>query len=349
MSQNNSPRRITVAEMAPHIHSFAYGENKVAKISAWLINWINDSLKTGKIKPLDFLPSKGALAFHIGVSLGTMQNVYRIVEDEGLVESKQKIGTYIKDTKIYTEKLTSKREGVCELIKGYIISQKFKEGDKLKSIRKISSEIDIPNTTVRIAINTLIKQGIIERNGKNFIVKNTKFAVNDIKVKNLADKVSEHIKSYIANKCKSGDKLPSNSSLASMYNVSIKTVHDAIRILETQGILKSRRGYYGTIVCSADSSDELYRYEKAEYKIRNYITENSSEGDKLPAIREFAKMFSVSTKTVKKALDNLAYDGYVAFSRGRNGGTFVLEVPQPADKNYTWLAISPDFISSTEN
>ena len=157
MSQNNSPRRITVAEMAPHIHSFAYGENKVAKISAWLINWINDSLKTGKIKPLDFLPSKGALAFHIGVSLGTMQNVYRVVEDEGLVESKQKIGTYIKDAKVCTEKLTSKREGVCELIKGYIISQKYKEGDKLKSIRKISSEINVPNTTVRIAINTLIK------------------------------------------------------------------------------------------------------------------------------------------------------------------------------------------------
>ena len=349
MSQNNSPRRITVAEMAPHIHSFAYGENKVAKISAWLINWINNSLKTGKIKPLDFLPSKGALAFHIGVSLGTMQNVYRVVEDEGLVESKQKIGTYIKDAKVCTEKLTSKIEGVCELIKGYIISQKYKEDGKLKSIRKISSEINILNTTVRIAINTLIKQGIIERNGKNFIVKNTKFAVNDIKVKNLADKIAEHIKSYIKENCKSGGKLPSNSSLASMFNVSIKTVHDAVKILENEGILKARRGYYGTIVFSPDVTNELYSYEKTEYKIRNYIMKNSSEGDRLPSIREFSKMFDVSTKTIKKALDNLADDGYITYSRGRKGGTFVIEVPQTADKNYTWLAINPDFIQNADN
>lgn len=349
MSQNNSPRRITVAEMAPHIHSFAYGENKVAKISAWLINWINDSLKTGKIKPLDFLPSKGALAFHIGVSLGTMQNVYRVVEDEGLVESKQKIGTYIKDAKVCTEKLTSKREGVCELIKGYIISQKYKEGDKLKSIRKISSEINVPNTTVRIAINTLINQGIIERDGKNFMVKNTNFVINNIEFKNLADKVAEHIKSYIKENCKYGGKLPSNSSLASMYNVSIKTVHDAIKILEENGVLKTRRGFYGTIVLSEDSYNELYSYEKIEYRIRHYIMNNSQEGGKLPSIREFSKMFDVSTKTIKTALDNLADDGYITFSRGRNGGTFVLEVPQAADKSYTWLAINPEFISSSEN
>ena len=97
MSQNDSPRRITIAEMAPHVHSFKMGENKVTKISDWLRNWINSALKTGKIKPLDFLPPKGALAFHIGVSLGTIQNVYRIIEDEGLIESKQKIGTYIKE------------------------------------------------------------------------------------------------------------------------------------------------------------------------------------------------------------------------------------------------------------
>ncbi len=349
MSQNDFPRRISVSEMAPHIHSFNVGENKVAKISAWLINWINLSLESGKIKPLDFLPTKGSLAFHIGVSLGTMQNVYRVVEDEGLIESKQKVGTYIKDNAICTEKLTSKREGTCEIIKGYIISQKYKEGDKLKSIRKISSEINVPNTTVRIAINTLIKQGIIERNGNDFIVKNIKFEVHNIEIKNLADKIAERIKSYVKKNCKSGDKLPSNSSLASMFNVSIKTVHDAVRILEGEGILKSRRGYYGTIVLSQDSTDELYRYEKVEYKIRGYITVNASEGDKLPSIREFSRMYGVSTKTIKNALDNLAYDGYITFSRGRNGGTFVLEVPQAADKNYTWLAINPDFVSQNEH
>ena len=85
MSQVENSRRITVAEMAPHVHSFLPNENKVNKISDWLINWIKKSLKEGSIKPYDYLPSKGDLAFHTGVSLGTMQNVFRIVQAGQLV------------------------------------------------------------------------------------------------------------------------------------------------------------------------------------------------------------------------------------------------------------------------
>ena len=38
-------RQITVAEMAPHIHKFYAGENKVNKIADWLAEWIRLSLK----------------------------------------------------------------------------------------------------------------------------------------------------------------------------------------------------------------------------------------------------------------------------------------------------------------
>ena len=79
MSQNSAPRRITVAEMSPHVHSFLSGENKVNKISGWLISWIEKSLSTKSIKPYDLLPLKEDLAFHIGVSKGTIQNVFRNV------------------------------------------------------------------------------------------------------------------------------------------------------------------------------------------------------------------------------------------------------------------------------
>ena len=34
MSKESAPRQISVAEMAPHVHSFLSGENKVNKISA---------------------------------------------------------------------------------------------------------------------------------------------------------------------------------------------------------------------------------------------------------------------------------------------------------------------------
>ena len=54
-------------------------------------------------------------------------------------------------------------------------------------------------------------------------------------------------------------------------------------------------------------------------------------------------MFNVSKKTIKNALDSLAYDGYITYSRGRNGGTFVLDIPADDNKGYTWLALSSDF------
>ena len=75
MSKKSASRQISVAEMAPHVHSFKSGENKVNKISEWLIQWIKVNLKSKKIKPYDKLPSKADLACHTGVSIGTIQNV----------------------------------------------------------------------------------------------------------------------------------------------------------------------------------------------------------------------------------------------------------------------------------
>lgn len=344
MSQNASPRQITVAEMAPHVHSFLPGENKANKIFNWLSDWIRESLAGGKIKPNDFLPPKGDLACHIGVSLGTMQNVFRMIEDIGLVESKQKIGTYIKapDTQ-RSEKLTSKRDSACEIIKSYIIENKFKIGDRLLSTRKLSSVLNIPSTTVRIALNKLITEKIVEKQDKLFVIKNLNFKINKNETKTLVDKIAERINKYIKTKLKPGDKLPASSALADMYNVSIKTIHDAIFILSVAGIVKTRRGYYGTIVSDKNENENLYFYEQVLLKIKKYIADNCKPNDKLPTIKEFSEVFSVSTKTIKKALDNLAEDGYITFSRGRMGGTFVIDIPIISDSGYTWLALSPEF------
>ena len=93
----------------------------------------------------------------------------------------------------------------------------------------------------------------------------------------------------------------------------------------------------------------MYFYEEIELKIKHYITQNSEVGSKLPSIVEFSEMFNVSTKTIKKALDNLAYDGYVTFTRGRYGGTFVIDIPQSVNESYKWLAITSDYVLESEN
>lgn len=352
MTNQNNSRQISVAEMAPHVHNFLPRENKVDKISAWLIDWIKASLETGKIKHSDFLPTKESLAFHIGVSKGTIQNVYRKVEDFGLICSKQKIGTYVNaiPNNKSEVKLTSKRDFAVEKIKEYILNNNLKKDDILPSIRVLAKKTNISNSTIRVAIESLIWEKILAKNKNEFFILSTDFKVNNIEHQTLVDKITKNIKKMIANKSFANNKFPTNLELANEFKVSIKTIHDAIKILSREGLLKARRGRYGTqILVANSSSNELYYYERVEIKIKHYITENCEVGMKLPSIIEFSKQFKVSAKTIKKALDNLAEEGYITFARGRNGGTFVTDIPQDGGEAYKWLAINPQFMSSNSN
>lgn len=346
---NIDARQITVAEMAPHVHSFGMNENKVEKISNWLIDWIKLNLASGKIKPYDMLPPKGDLAFHIGVSKGTMQNVFRCVEDRGFVESKQRIGTFIKPSGYVSEKLTSKREIAAAAVKKYLKQNNYQPGDKIVSTRQLSQIIGFSNTTIRIAFTSLISENILEKKGNVFVVRCINFETDELKQATLADKVADKIKQYVKNDFSAGDKLPTNGELAKRFNVSIKTIHDSMKLLIKEGILSSRRGRYGTIVAGDGEKTELYNYEKIELKIRQYIHDNCEVGAKLPTIAEFSEIFKMSQKTIKRALNNLSEDGYLTFVRGRYGGTFVTDIPQDIYEAYKWLALSSDYVSILEN
>ena len=341
--------KITVADMSPHIHHFQPNENKVEKILEWIKNWIQMSLECGKIHPYYLLPSKADLAYHIGVSQGTMQNVFRLLEDAGIVESKQRIGTYIINSKkkIKIKKFTSKREIAVEVIKKYFSENNLKVGDKIMPMRKLAKITGISNTTLRMAMSCLLSEGFLEKQENDFVIKKIDFQVKNIQIKTLVEKVAESLKIYIFDNYTTGDRLPSNIELTKIFNVSSKTIHDAIKLLSKQGVLYTRRGQYGTIVLGEKmDSGTLYFYEKIEQKIRQYLVDNCQVGDKLPSIREFAKIYKTSEKTIKKALDNLSQEGYLGFARGRYGGTFVMDMPQPSGESYKWLAISTDYIAN---
>ncbi|MBQ8636165.1 GntR family transcriptional regulator, partial [bacterium] len=72
-------------------------ESKSIVIGKWLSEWIKSDLASGKIQVNNIIPSKAEFAYLLGVSVGTMQNAFRYLEDLGFVESKQCIGTMIKD------------------------------------------------------------------------------------------------------------------------------------------------------------------------------------------------------------------------------------------------------------
>lgn len=370
-------RRINISELPKDVPNFneTY-EQKQTLVKKWLVNWITSGLNNSSIKENDILPTKAELSEHLGVSLGTVQNAIRSVEDEGYLKSKQRTGTMISNctNPINTSsKSTSKRDKTVFTIKKYIVENNLKEGKSLPSSRKMAEILNISVNTTRLAYEYLEFEGILTsisqfgRDAKRIvkIVPNVKINISASESINSADtlviKLNEEIKTYIFNNFQIGEKIPSLEYLSEKFEVSIKTIHDVISNLSKEGILISRRGRYGTIFAKnpnnalnleetmfASAEDAItYSYQKIEQELINLIINNYKVGEKLPSMQELSYKFDVSTNTIRKALSSLEEQGYVTFERGRFGGTFVLETPESENKEaYQWLAISPDYIQT---
>ena len=348
-------------------------ESKAVAIAKWLINWIDNDTN---IKPNLRLPSKPDLAYFLGVSIGTIQNALRYIEDLGYVESKQCIGTIIRDrnnTNNSLRKLTSKREIAISAIKKYIVENKYQEGQNLPSSRSISAKIGCSANTTRLALEYLATANILEHKFKNsnengWVVRSTKFKLDNNIEENvsLVKKVEKDLKSFITKNFNVGDRLPTHEALSQELSVSIKTIHDALKTLIDEGILLARRGRYGTTVIKMPNDKNIpikketsifapavdtafYYYEKTQNHIKKLIAENYEIGSKLPSIVELSKQLDLSPNTIRKAFHNLAKEGYLAFSRGRYGGTFVIDIPESNEQTFKWLAVNPKYAEVYKN
>ena len=74
------------------------------------------------------------------------------------------------------------------------------------------------------------------------------------------------------------------------------------------------------------------------------IAEEYDIGEKLPSIIEMSKMLDLSPNTIRKAFHNLAKEGYLVFSRGRYGGTFIIDIPEVEQQTFKWLAVNPQYV-----
>ncbi len=347
-------------------------ESKSVVIGKWLMKYIELGLKNNKIEINNLLPSKAEFAYKLGVSIGTMQNAFRYIEDMGYVESKQCIGTLVRDYKkpvTTMRKLTSKRDMASEIIKRNILNGGYKIGMTLPSSRAIASIIGYSSNTTRLALDYLCAQGILEHKFKNaneygWVLKSLDFDIAKefpSKSKTLVDMVVKDLENYISNNLKTGDKIPPHSVLAQSLKASIKTVHDSLKILADRGILLPRRGKYGTTVIKLPNDDSVsakpemsifapakdtafYHYEKTQNRIKRMIAEEYDIGEKLPSIIEMSRMLDLSPNTIRKAFHNLAKEGYLVFSRGRYGGTFIIDIPEIEQQTFKWLAVNPQYV-----
>lgn len=366
--QKSDLNKVTIEDISTDLPDLKnINESRATAISKWLISKIEC---TDKIKPNSLLPTKPELAYLLGVSIGTIQNALRYLEDMGYVESKQCIGTFVRDRKNNEgeiRKLTSKREIAINAIKKYIIDNNTKIGEFLPSSRSISSLIGCSANTTRLALEFLGMSGIIEHKFKSatessWVLKSLDFNFEDSFEENitLVKKVEQDLKNYINTNLKIGDKIPAHAELAENLSVSVKTIHDALKTLISEGILLARRGRYGTTVVRMPNNDisstkketsifapapdtAFYYYEKTQNHIKRMIADNYEIGAKLPSILELSKQLDLSPNTIRKAFHNLAKEGYLAFSRGRYGGTFVIDIPETDEQVFKWLAVNPKY------
>ena len=339
--------------------------NKTETIADWLMERIDKGLKNSTFEIGYLLPKKAELAYALGVSLGTIQNVLRILEDKNYICSKQCIGSIIKnrnDVESELRKSVSKKDIAEEKIKNYIKENSLKLGDKLPVSRELAKRTDMTLNTVRSAVTSLITSGILEYNEKrDLIVKSCDFSMNTkTDEETLVLQVKNDLKKYISENFEIGDKLTSHKELAKIFKVSIKTIHNAVQLLVRENMLLPRRGAYGTTVINTSKNSAFepkremsifapaqqtafYHYQKIQNKIKNIIIENFDIGSKLPSIKEFSLNLDVSPNIIRKALSNLSKEGIVKFTRGRYGGTYVISLPETSEQIFKWIAVNPQY------
>ena len=373
IKEENEKRRISISELPKEVPDYKGSCcSKDILTEKWLTKWVTDALKSKKLTPNDLLPIKSKLAYYLGVSVGTVQSALRYMEDKGLVESKQRIGTYIKapgKNVTIPEKLTGKRDLNIKQLKNFIIDNNMEIGERLPSIRTLASAFSVSTNTVRLSIEKLITEGIlsnITENKESYFVLDKLPNKNEdlsLEMKTLTEKTEEKIISFIKDNYKVGDKFLTHHELAKKFRVSVKTTHDAIKSIIKKGYLASRRGQYGTIVLKTSDKEALqprpettifapasqaaiYCYEKIKNQLKQLISQNYDLGSKLPSMQELSKELDVSTNTIKKALHEMAKEGYIGFSRGRYGGSFVINVPENQEAAaYRWLAVSKKYVA----
>lgn len=345
-------------------------------VTQWLIEWVKHSLEFGIADIGDFIPTKEELAKFLDVSCATVQNSIRQVRDMGYFLSKQSIGTCIAD---FYSKDIKEHDDLCHSsiteckIKKIVLDDEIEIDKPIPSIQDLAFRTNISQNTIRFTLVNLAQKGYLEKihlkGNKHAWIYRKKFELSKEEFQNgiqdenftLTHQLVEKIQKYIEKTYKQGEKILPNLAFSRMFGVSIKTVNDAMKILNARKIVLSRRGRYGTVYLGGHSAKKdfisserkklnsgqnyVYSWQQALTHLKKYIVENYETGDKIAPIRELALILNVSPNTIRRALADLFQSGHLVSQRGKTGGIFIMEMPQIEGDSYRWLALNPDVIT----
>jgi len=103
-------------------------------------------------------------------------------------------------------------------------------------------------------------------------------------------------------------------------------MHDPILEDDSEKILTNRSTEIAALMWGIKSGSNAYEItvERLSAAIKMGLYR---QGEQLPAERELAELMGVSRTTLREAIRVLVEQGFLSVKRGRNGGTFVAEVP----------------------
>ena len=369
-------KKISIQETLPVSPDYSY-ETKEDIVLNWLLE-VRNYLLVNKIADFgDLIPDKKEISNYLNISTGTIQNAIKYAEDLGFFEARQCIGTTIKDPnqKTGAYKMVSKKDKAFIEIKRFLINEGYEIGEIIPTVFEISGKIKTSTNTIRLALRKLVEDGFLRRekyekrvvliiNSEIKMTEKEKSTNPEIKNQNLSKILKENIKKFLAANYKTGDKIPTNLEFSKMFNVSIRTINFAIKELNKEKIILSRRGKYGSIylnegvkkgefeksmfMSKPKTKNDLeknysYKFEYAYENIKKFILKNYEAGDKIPSMKEFAQKLNVGVSTIKHAISMLVKEGVLYVQKGKYGGLFIVEMPEKED-SYRWIALNPDIL-----
>nr|WP_318783705.1 GntR family transcriptional regulator [Plantactinospora soyae] len=129
-----------------------------------------------------------------------------------------------------------------------------------------------------------------------------------------------------------GSRVPSESELSEQFRASVGTVRQALRVLESRGLLVSLPGKGRYVPHDPDSGPAVMTdAERIAADIRRDIERGElAAGASLPGENDLATRYGVARGTARRALTELERAGLVNTARGK--GRVVVDQPaSPAD------------------
>jgi len=148
----------------------------------------------------------------------------------------------------------------------------------------------------------------------------------ELRQERLSDQVKSHLKQAILDgKFEVGDKLPPEDQIAAMFKVSKVTAREALREMETEGLIEKRRGIHGGSFVAQPGSDKIGEV------VNNFYQFGALTPEELVEFRQILEPALVALAVERRTKDDLkAIEGNIeaveaSISQGRQNQPQAIE------------------------